>query len=213
VFLEDSRQFASQKNLFPASCPDDLSYRPDAHQTKASTVQTTWIFVRTFLCVEKLWTALACIRPDDSQCSIKLKDFFPKHRYGKITATVRTMWIFRTSALIHKASIAIQIQTSGCQSSWYRCACIKYGNCVHQINRPDDHPPSLDARSLYMEITCSERATVRTTGQHRPDAALKQERFLAKFLKFWSHSCPSRRPMTTVRTGPSFIKLDAHLNC
>jgi hypothetical protein len=38
---------------------------------------------------------------------------------------------------------------------------MKYGNCVHQINRPDDHPLGPDARSLYMKITCSERVTVR----------------------------------------------------
>jgi len=116
-------------------------------------------------------------------------------------------------ALIHKASIAIQIQMSGRQSSWFGRVCIKYGNCVHQINRPDDHPPGPNTRSLYKEITCSERATVRTTGQHRPDAALKQERFLAKFLEFRLHSCPSERPMTTIRMAPSFIKPDAHLNC
>jgi hypothetical protein len=58
--------------------------------------------------------------------------------------------------LIHKASIAIQIQTSGRVS-------IRYGNCVHQISHPDDHPPGPDARSLYMEITYSERATVQMT--------------------------------------------------
>jgi hypothetical protein len=40
----------------------------------------------------------------------------------------------RLDTLIHKASIAVQIQTSGRQSAWSRLACIKYGNCVHQIN-------------------------------------------------------------------------------
>lgn len=65
--------------------------------------------------------------------------------------------------LIHKASIVIQIQMSGRRSSWSGCSCIRYGNCVHHINRPDDHPPSPDARSLYMEIICSGRATVRMT--------------------------------------------------
>jgi hypothetical protein len=35
-----------------------------------------------------------------------------------------------------------------------------------------------------MEITCSERATILTTGQHRPDAALKQERFQRNFQNF-----------------------------
>jgi hypothetical protein len=53
--------------------------------------------VRTFPSVEKFRTAPACIHsdvsatcPDNSQCSTKLQDFFPKHRYGKIAATVRT---------------------------------------------------------------------------------------------------------------------------
>jgi hypothetical protein len=64
------------------------------------TVWTMWIPVRTLLCVEKLRTAPAFIclddsaaRPDDSQCSIKLQDFFRKHRYGKIATIVRMTWI------------------------------------------------------------------------------------------------------------------------
>jgi hypothetical protein len=116
-------------------------------------------------------------------------------------------------ALIHKAIIAIQIQTSKRQSAWSGCACIRYRNCVHQIDHPDAHPPGPDVRSLYMEITCNGRATVRTTVPHCPDAALKQERFSAKCLEFRSNSCPFGRPMTTVLTTPSFIKPDAHLNC
>jgi len=196
-----------------------VPYRLDAHQTKASSVQTTWIPVRTFLSVEKLRTALACIRPDDSAS--------PSGRLSKVDQTLGFLsktqiwedYCNRTNdvdscpdMLIHKASIAIQIQTSGRQSSWSGRASIRYGNCVHQISCPDDHPPGPDARSLYMEITCSGHATVRTTMPHHPDAALKQERFSAKFLEFRSHSCPSGRPMTTIRMGPSFIKSDAHLN-
>jgi hypothetical protein len=119
----------------------------------------------------------------------------------------------RPDALIHKASIAIQIQTSERQSTWSGRASIKYENCVYQIDRPDSHPPGPDERSLYMEITCSGRTTVRTTVHHRPDAALKQERSSTKFSEFRSHSCPSEWPMTTVRTAPIFIKPDAHLNC
>jgi hypothetical protein len=107
----------------------------------------------------------------------------------------------RPDTLIHKASIAIQIQMSGRQLAWSGRACIRYGNCMHQIDHPDAHPPSPDAQSLYMEITCSERATVRKTVPHRPDAALKQERFLAKFLEFRSHICPSgRHPVLSSQT-------------
>jgi hypothetical protein len=69
---------------------------------------------------------------------------------------------------------------------------------VHQISRQDDRPPGSDARSLYMEITCSRRTTVRTSVPHRPDVALKQEISLAKFLEFRSCSYLSGRLMTTV---------------
>jgi hypothetical protein len=89
-----------------------VSYRPDAYQTKASSVRTTWIPIRTFLCVDKLQTTPTCIRlddsaarPNDSQCLIKLQDFFPKHRYGKIVATVQTTWIpIRLSSSIRQVS-------------------------------------------------------------------------------------------------------------
>jgi hypothetical protein len=75
----------------------------------------------------------------------------------------------RPDALIHKASIAFKIQTSRRQSSSSGYASIRYGNCVHQINRPDNHSLGPDARSLDMEITCSGSATVRTTGHHCTD--------------------------------------------
>jgi hypothetical protein len=89
----------SGRRVIPSGCPaiqcinrpDNVTYRPNAHQTKASSVRTTWIPIRTFLCVEKLWTALACIspdvsaaRPDDSQCSTKLQIFFPKSNMGRL---------------------------------------------------------------------------------------------------------------------------------
>jgi hypothetical protein len=197
---------------------DDMSNCLNAHQTKASSVPTTWIPVRTFLYVKKLRTAPACIRPDDlvarpddPQCSIKLQDFLPNTDMGRLLQPDDVD--SRPDTLIHKASIAIQIQTSGSQSGWSGRACIRYGNCVHQINRPDDHSPSPDARNPYMEITCIERVIVWTIGHHRPNAALKYEGSLAKFSEFRSHSCPSGQPMTTVWTAPSFIKPDAHLNC
>jgi hypothetical protein len=91
--------------------------------------------------------------------------------------------------LIHKASIAFKIQTFGRLWAWSGRATIRYGNCVHQINRPDDHSLGPDARSLGMEITCSGSATVRTIGHHRLDAL---------WLPSWW------------RLG--IIKLDAHLN-
>jgi hypothetical protein len=100
VLPEDSAQFTSQKIWFPASRPDDVSYRLDTQLSKASSVQTT----RTFrpdlpLCRE----ASNCSSLHSSghfsstsgRLSVfdKLQDFFPKHNYWKIAATVRTTWI------------------------------------------------------------------------------------------------------------------------
>lgn len=97
----------------------------------------------------------------------------------------------RPDALIHKARIAIQIQPSGRQSAWSERAFNRYGNCVFnfnrsdaclswfgrslnryrncvlKINRLDSHPPWFERAKPYMKITCSRRATVRTTVPHR----------------------------------------------
>jgi len=138
--------------------------------------------------------------------------------------------------LIHKARIAIQIQSSGRQSAWSRCAFNRYGNCVFnfnrsdaylswseralnrygnyvlKINRPDGHPPWSKRAKPYMEITCSGRATVRTTVPHHSDAALQQERFSVKISEILSHSCPSGRLKSTVWTASVLITAVAHLN-
>jgi hypothetical protein len=67
--------------------------------------------------------------------------------------------------------------------SWSGRTHSRYGNCVLKNCRQDVHPPRSGRAKPYMEITCSERATVRTSVSHRPDAALKQERLSAKFLE------------------------------
>jgi hypothetical protein len=50
----------------------------------------------------------------------------------------------RSDALIHKPSCAFKIHASGKQPSWSRHASYLYGNCVHLINRPDNHSLGLD---------------------------------------------------------------------
>jgi hypothetical protein len=61
----------------------------------------------------------------------------------------------RPDVLIHKASYVLKIQTSGQQHSWSGRATYRYGNCVHQINRPDNYSLGPDVQSLNMEIACS----------------------------------------------------------
>jgi hypothetical protein len=55
---------------------------------------------------------------------------------------------FCLGVLIHKASRAFKIQTSGFASSLY-------GNCVHLINLPEDYSLGPDVQSLDMKIACS----------------------------------------------------------
>jgi hypothetical protein len=142
----------------------------------------------------------------------------------------------RPNALIHKARIAIQIQSSRRQSAWSGRTFNRYGNCVFnfnlldaclswsgrtlnryenyvlKINRPDGHFPWSGLAKPYMEITCSGRATVRMTVPHRPDAALKHERFSTKMSEILSHNCPFGRLRSTVQTVSVLITAVSHLN-
>jgi hypothetical protein len=112
-------------------------------------------------------------------------------------------------ALIHKASHAFKIQTSGRQPSW--------------------------SGRTYMEIACN-RSTVQTTiplvwmrealiwklraAEVRPSrrqdntvrTRLKSGKNFSEIVESRSHSCPSGRLMSTVLTTPRFFKPDAHLN-
>jgi hypothetical protein len=189
-----------------------MSYRPDAHLSKASSVRTT----RTFhpdlpLCRE--YSNCSSLHPSRSfsstsgQFSVfdKLQDFFPKHSYGKITATIRTTWIpVQTRSSIRQVShsnpdvwtMVLMVRTRVHQI-WK----------VHASNQPSRQPSSCSGRAKpwygnYLQRKCD-----------RPDdmASLfgrnsKQERISAKFLESRSHSCSSGCPMTTIRTTPRFYQ-------
>lgn len=76
-------------SVHSSSCPDDVSYCPDARQTKASYVRTTWISVRTHLCIEKLLFQLAFVgtsqQPVRTLLSIRPSfRFFPKSNMGRL---------------------------------------------------------------------------------------------------------------------------------
>jgi hypothetical protein len=142
---KDSAQFTSQKNWIPYSRPDDVIYCPDAHLSKASSVR----MMRTFhpdlpLCREA--SNCSSLHPSGRFSNTsrrhsvldQLWDFFPKHRYGKIAATIRTMWIpIRTCSSIRQVSHS-------------------------KSRRPDACLHGPDAQASDMEITCI-RSTFRTT--------------------------------------------------
>jgi hypothetical protein len=131
VLPEDFAQFASQKIQFPVSRPNDHLSKVPAVRTMCHTVRTPFylkhhpsgrrkLSVRTFHYVEKFRTASACIRPDvstalpdDSQCSTSFRISFQSTVMGRSLQPSKRRG-FPPDALIHKASIVIQIQTSGC---------------------------------------------------------------------------------------------------
>jgi hypothetical protein len=112
VLLEDSVLSTSQKNRIPCSHLDNVIYLPNAKLFKASSVRTT----RTFhpdlpLCQEA--SNCSSLHPSGRFSSTsgrhsvfdQLWDFFPKHRYGKIAAIVRMMWIpVRTRSSIRQVA-------------------------------------------------------------------------------------------------------------
>jgi hypothetical protein len=189
MFLEDSAQIPSQRNRIPWIRPDDVIYRLDAHLSKHHPSRRRELTVRAFLYFEKLWTAPACIRPDVSaarsdatQCSTRY-GFLSKTQIWEDSCNRLDDVDSRPDTLIHKASRAFKIQTFGRQSSWSGRTSYIYRNCVHQINCPDDHFYGSDSRSLNMKIACSEGETIRTTRQHRLDAAQIRKEFLRNFGK------------------------------
>jgi hypothetical protein len=61
-------------SIVPAIRTTYVPYRPDARQTKASSVQTTWISVRTLICIEKLLFQLASVRTTQQPVRTTLSD-------------------------------------------------------------------------------------------------------------------------------------------
>jgi hypothetical protein len=221
VFPEDSTQFASQKIRFPASRPADVSYCSDSQLSKAPAVQKMCHTILTHIrlkhhpsrrrgfasrpsSVSRSFELLqlAFVRtiqqpirtiqqPVRTTLSVrpKLQDFFRKHRYRKIFA------------LIHKSSIAIQIQKqttvimvrtcvyqiwklrasdqpSGRPSSWSGRAKPLYGNYLQQTcDRPNDKATFSGRGSqtgkIFSEIfgISVAQLSVRTDSDHRPDGA------------------------------------------
>jgi hypothetical protein len=102
---------------------------------------------------------------------------------------------------------AYQVQPSGRHPSWSGRSSFIYGNCVHQFNLPDVSLQGPDAPSLIMVISCSRSVTVRTLGQHRPDAALYRS-FQCYFGKAVAVDRPdvrSSRPDTLEYFGHNFL--------
>jgi hypothetical protein len=106
-------------------------------------------------------------------------------------------------ALIHKASIAIQIQTSGRRSSWSGRAC---------INRLDDHPPGpVHEASIWKLLAPDVRpsgrqgTTIRTRLRNRKEFQQNSRTINHTVVRLNDPCLPSGRRLV-------FVKPDAHLN-
>jgi hypothetical protein len=157
-----------------------MANRPDALQSSrrsqcsSKSVRTTWLY-----------------HPDAIQCLTSIRVSASRHSYGKTAATIRTMCypvrmmssirqdvhtkFNRPDVSLHGPNDQASYMEIVCTSSTVRTSAFK----------------GLDSPSLLMVITCSWSATVRTLGQHRPNAAL-----LWKLsVLFWKGDCswPSRR--------------------
>jgi hypothetical protein len=151
--LEDSALFASQRFRFPASRPDDVSsrldahlfivpsrpnnvtYRPDVLQTKSSSVRTMWFSVWTLLCIEKLLFQLVSIRTTQQpvRTSLSVRSSFK-------FAFQMQIWEdccnrpddvdSRPDALLLKASSQFKLNCPDAGLSWSERVYNRYGNCV-----------------------------------------------------------------------------------
>jgi len=125
--------------------------------------------------VQKLRTVLGCIHPDVSVTRLDAFQYSTSQRisfqntYERTTTTVRTSWLFCPDAILDKASLTEDVQSSECQTPWFGLL------------------------GLNMEIKCSRSATVQVPGQHRPDKALFRKEFQAK-LESRLHNCLSWCP-------------------
>jgi hypothetical protein len=104
----------------------------------------------------------------------------------------------RLDAFIHKASIAIQIQTSRRQSSWSGRASIR------SAVRTTILPIRTREASIwnYLQRTCD-----------CPDNRATLPRRSSQTRKIFSEIFRILVVQLSIRTMPSFIKPDAHLNC
>jgi hypothetical protein len=125
---------SGRSSIHSSSHSDNVPYRPDARQTKVSSVRMTWITVRTFLCIVKLLFLLASVRmsqqPVRMTLSDRASDFLSKIKYGKIASTVRTMWIpVRTHSPVTQES-QFKLNRLDVSLPWSGRTLNRYGNCV-----------------------------------------------------------------------------------
>jgi len=119
---------SGRSSVHSSSRLDDVPYCPDARQTKASSIRTTWIFVRTLLCIEKLLFPLVSVRTIQQPVQTTLSDwssfrFSFQNQIGEDCCN-------RPDALLLKASSQFKLNRSDVSLPWSGRAFNRYGNYV-----------------------------------------------------------------------------------
>jgi len=124
-------------------------------QCSNASVRTTWLY-----------------RPDAIQCLTSIRVSDSRHSYGKTAATVWTMFSIRQD--VHKKFNCPDVSLHGPddQASYMEIACTSSTVWTSAFR-------VRTLQSLIMVITCRRRATVRTLGKQRLDAALLWKAFSA----------------------------------
>jgi hypothetical protein len=160
----------------------------------------TCISIRTLHCVEKFLSSLhqsgRLSSPSRLLSVLDKLQILSKFKYGKTDSTVRYDVVSRSDARLLRQESQFKYNRLDVCQPWSGRAHSRYWNCVFKFSRSNVHPSWSGRAKPYMEVTCSGRATVQTIVPHRPDEALKQERFSAKF---------SENPVAQVSVGTAQV--------
>jgi hypothetical protein len=132
-----------------------VPYRPDAQQTKASSVRTTWISVRTLLYIKKLLSKLASVQtfqqPVRTTLSVRSSFRFSFQKQIWEDCCNRPDDVdSRPDALLLKGKFVIQTQPSGCRSTmvWKRLQQIWKLRAANQLSGRS--PPMVRTREALV---------------------------------------------------------------
>jgi hypothetical protein len=166
---------SGRPSVYCSTRPNDVSFRPDIIQTSS-------------ICLDNVLLPSGHLH----RIEMLLCQLSPSWRFSSTSRHLSVLERFTDSFQVPRKGRLIN--RPDVFPSWSGRTRIRYGNCVLKFSRPDAPAPWSGRAKPVMEITCSERASVRTIELSRPDDVLIQERFLRENFE---KSC-----RTIVRHGP-----------
>jgi hypothetical protein len=182
--------FTSQRFRFPASRPNDMSSRPDAHLSIAPAVQTKWHTIRTPDTPKHHSSGRRGLPSGPSSASWSFCSSL--HPFGRLSSPSGRLSVIELQIFFPSSNKGRLLQLSGRHGFPSGRATPEGKNCNSNsfVRTPVCHRQ--DARSTDMEIGCR-RSTVRTAIPHGPDVRSLIWKLLAADVR------PSGRQCLTVR--------------